>query len=134
MSSATARNLKAAAATAFPLPELAKGERYAGVLLTDDGTPSHHLVLLPGKSTKDLNWEDAKAWAKKQGGELPTRREQSLLMANAKQHIEGRWHWSSEQHAGDSAFAWYQTFSNGYQVINRKDYKLRARAVRRVPI
>src|SRR6266850_3016156 len=115
MSRATARNLKAAAAAAITLPELAKGERYAGILLDEKGAPGHHLVLLPGTSTKDLNWEDAKAWAKKQGGELPTRREQSLLMANAKQHIEGRWHWSSEQYAGASASAWFQSFYDGYQ-------------------
>jgi hypothetical protein len=134
MSRATARNLKSAAAATIILPKLAKGERYAGILLDEKGAPGHHLVLLPGTSEKDLNWEDAKAWAKKQVGELPTRREQSLLMANAKQHIEGRWHWSSEQNAGVSAYAWCQSFDDGSQSSFLKDSKLRARAVRRVPI
>jgi hypothetical protein len=121
-------------AAPFAIPKLAKGEKYAGILLNEDGTPAHHLVLLPGVSKKDLNWEDAKAWAKKEGGELPTRREQSLLFANAKQHIEGRWHWSSEQYAGFDDYAWCQDFLYGGQSYDHEGDPLRARAVRRVAI
>jgi len=73
MPSTTAiRKPVATPAAAFPLPALAKGEAYAGILLKD-GKPSHHLVLLPGQT--NANWKDAIAWAKKQGGELPTRKE-----------------------------------------------------------
>lgn len=135
MPAATARRSKTAPAitAAFALPALAKGEHYAGVLLDDKGAPGHHLVLLPGNGG-DLTWEKAKAWAAKQGGELPTRREQSLLMANAKQHIEGVWHWSSEQYASASSYAWLQYFSTGTQTCPRTSTKSRARAVRRVPI
>lgn len=113
--------------------KLAKGEVYAGILLKDDGTPSHHLVLLAAKS-KPLTWDEAREWATKQGGELPSRREQSLLMANAKQHLEGRWHWSSEQHESYGDYAWLQTFSYGTQHGDDKGSKLLARAVRRVPV
>lgn len=113
--------------------QLKKGEIYAGILLKDDGTPSHHLVLLAAKS-KPLTWSDAVEWAKKQDAALPTRREQSLLMANAKQHIEGRWHWSSEQHESYADYAWMQFFSDGYQYYYGKGLKHLARAVRRVPI
>lgn len=132
---ATRRRTTATAviAAAFTIPALAKGEAYAGVLLDDTGKPSHHLVLLPGE-TKDT-WAKAKAWAKKQGGELPTRREQSLLFANAKQHFpDGGWHWSSEQYASVSSYAWIQAFSNGDQYDNHTSGQCRARAVRRVPI
>jgi hypothetical protein len=121
-------------AAAIPIPALAKGEHYAGILLHENGTPSHHLVLLGATSEKNLTWKDALAWAKKQGGDLPTRREQSLLMANAKQHIESLWHWSSEQHTDDSGDAWYQTFDNGNQYWLNKANKRRVRAVRRVPL
>jgi hypothetical protein len=55
-------------------------------------------------------------------------------MANAKQHIEGRWHWSSEQPAAFSYSAWLQYFSDGTQGYYNKDDRCLARAVRRVPI
>ena len=41
---------------------LEPGEEYAGVILGKDGTPSHHLILLPGDQD-DINWADAKKWA-----------------------------------------------------------------------
>jgi hypothetical protein len=132
MATATARRTKTAAPITITLPALAKGEHYAGILLDDKGAPAHHLVLLAG-DTK-LNWADAGAWAKKQGGELPTRREQSLLFANLKGKFERDYYWSSEQDADAAGWAWYQLFSNGYQYYYGKSYELRARAVRRVPI
>ena len=80
------------------LPEveipLKPGELYAGVMLDDDGRRlSHHLVLLPQRAN-ELTWDQAVEWAESAGGELPTRREQSLLFANLKQHFEKAWYWS----------------------------------------
>ncbi len=114
-------------AATITLPDLAKGETYAGILL-QDGRPAHHLVLLPGDTS--VKWKDAIAWAKKQGGELPTRKEQALLFANAADKFESAWYWSSEEYAGDADYAWIQTF-NGNDL---KSNEYRARAVRRVPI
>jgi hypothetical protein len=110
--------------------ELAEGEIYAGLILNDDGTPSHHLVLLPGET--EATWADAKAWAAKAGGELPTRREQSLLFANAKVGFKARWYWSAEKHESGS-FAWFQSFGNGGQDTTHVDGINCARAVRRFP-
>ena len=110
--------------------ELQAGERYAGVLLHEDGTPSHHVVLLPG-AAEEVTWQAAKDWAADAGGELPTRREQALLFANAKTAFEEKWYWSGEEHE-DGSYAWFQSFSYGYQGSNRKSYEGRARAVRRV--
>lgn len=107
--------------------ELQPGETYAGLLLDDAGTPSHHIILLPGQVTGD--WEEAKAWAQKAGGELPTRREQSLLFANCKGKFEAAWYWSSEQFS--ASLAWVQYFNYGTQDDNGKSAELRARAVRR---
>ncbi|WP_237772446.1 DUF1566 domain-containing protein [Herbaspirillum robiniae] len=118
--------------THFGLPALAEGEVYAGVILTEDGRPSHHLVLLPGES-EDINHADAIEWAKSISGELPTRNEQSLLFANAKKHFEQRAYWSQELHSEDG-WAWCQYFSDGYQGYDRTSHALRARAVRRLPI
>ncbi|CAJ0862505.1 hypothetical protein R77567_01654 [Ralstonia sp. LMG 32965] len=111
--------------------QLNPGERYAGLILGKDGEPDHHVILLPGDEA-ELNWDDAKKWAKDQGGELPSRREQSLLYANLKEEFQGTWYWSSEAHERESGWAWYQVFNGGYQDITRQGPELRARAVRRL--
>jgi hypothetical protein len=113
--------------------ELAADELYAGLILNDDGTHSHHLVLLPGDH-EDTTWQAAVDWAKSINGELPTRREQSLLFANCKQHFQEYWYWSGEAYASDARYAWYQTFSNGFQDSLHTFRQLRARAVRRLII
>jgi hypothetical protein len=108
--------------------DLRPGEHYVGVVLDADG-PSHHLILLPGEA-EDVTWQDAKAWATKADGELPTRQEQALLYANCKAQFQGTWYWSAEEHT-DSSYAWLQNFHLGYQSGDRKSYEGRARAVRR---
>jgi len=113
--------------------ELKPGEAYAGLLLGDDGKPLHHLILLPGEA-QDISWDGAMAWAAKQGGELPSRREQSLLFANLKGQFAEAWYWSSTQHAVYPTTAWVQYFGYGYQCSSLKSYEGRARAVRRLPI
>ena len=118
---------------AITLPTLNEGEHYAGLILKDDGTPSHHLVLLPGDA-EEANWETQTAWAKEAGGELPTRQEQSLLYANCKPHFNKDWYWSCETHSADPAYAWCQGFGYGNQHDDHEHYELRARAVRRLPI
>ena len=121
----------AATAAAFPIPALKPGEAYAGVILKD-GVPTHHLVLLPGDECKP--WKDAVAWAKDQGGELPTRKEQALLFANCGALFKQDWYWSGETHARNADYAWVQSFDLGGQDVARKSYALRCRAVRRVAI
>ena len=113
--------------------ELGQGEHYAGLMLDEDGNPSHHLILLPGQST-GTNWSGAQDWAAEQGGELPTRREQALLFANLPGHFEKQWYWSAERHKGGSGCAWLQNFSFGSQGSFSVDVELRARAVRRLVI
>ena len=115
------------------LIELKPGERYAGIVLAEDGEPAHHLILLPGEA-EDLNWEDAKSWATEQGGELPTRQEQALLFANLKSQFKPNWHWSNQAHETNSAWAWCQAFNSGDQNYDVQDLELRARAVRRLVI
>lgn len=119
----------------FPefLIELKAGEEYAGLIVGKDGEASYHLILLPNQAT-GINWADAKAFAEKQGGELPTCREQSLLFANLKEQFEGEYYWSSEQYPSDSGYAWCQGFSDGGQGTCSTDDELRARAVRRLAI
>ena len=112
---------------------LGDSERFAGLVLDDDGLPSHYLILLPG-AAENVSWAAAGEWAMKTGGELPTRREQSLLFANLKSEFNQNYYWSSEQPASISDYAWGQLFRDGSQIIVRKSYEGRARAVRRLPI
>jgi hypothetical protein len=112
---------------------LKDGELYAGIVLSKDGKPDHHLVLLPAKTDR-LTWAKAKTWAAKAGGELPTRSEQAILYGNLKSEFEGSWYWSSEQLAAVSDCAWMQGFSNGGQSNYHKSNEYRARAVRRLSI
>jgi len=115
----------------FP-PALAKDEFYAGIVI-EDGNPRHHLILLPGE-LKPSPWATAGIWAKKQGGELPTRREHSLLFANVKEQFHDAWYWSSKNHASSPGYAWIQSFDYGGQHGYHTGTSYRARAVRRVTI
>jgi hypothetical protein len=128
---------QAAATAEFHFPEavieLAQGEHYAGLIIAKDGEPSYHLILLP-EEKDNISWENAWKWAQAKHGNLPTRREQSLLYANLKDQFKPEAYWSSETHADDDGWAWYQYFSYGDQGSTRKDLTLRARAVRRLII
>ncbi len=115
------------------LPDLRDGEHNAGLILDEHGMPEYWLILLPGEQEK-IQWQDAMDWAKSIGGELPNRREQSLLIANLKDLFEPEWYWSSEVHESDSDYAYIQLFYNGNQSYYGKRHKYRARAVRRIPV
>ncbi|WP_109477672.1 DUF1566 domain-containing protein [Paraburkholderia sp. C35] len=118
----------------FSIPELNEGEVYAGILLGKNGAAHQHVILLPG-DIEDGKWSNAKEWAQSIDGELPTRREQSLLFANCGEEFKRDWYWSGQEHESDSAYAWYQYFGYGDQSYYRKaSYHCRARAVRRLPI
>ena len=60
--------------------------------------------LLDGAPEGDVNWEDAKAWAEKVGGELPTRMDALVLWQNRELlgGFEDRYHWTSEPYASDA--------------------------------
>jgi hypothetical protein len=119
-------------ATTIIPPPLAEGETYIGLIGNAAGE-AHHVILLPGDND-EANHEAALEWAKSIGGDLPTRIEQAMLWANHKDLFQKDWYWSNETPSADPAYAWYQYFNYGYQLLSRKDNELRARAVRRLPI
>jgi len=112
---------------------LKKGELYSGIILGKNGAQDHHVILLPGDS-EGITWAKAKEFAKKAGGELPTRVEQSLLFANLKDSFKPTWYWSDEPAASDASFAWFQNFGDGTQLDDHIDHQCPARAVRRLII
>lgn len=121
----------------FPItisaPVLKPGEKFVGVILSADGSRRHAVVLLPGE-IEDVSWKKAGEWAAAQGGELPDRVEGALLFATLKDEFKPEWYWTREQHADEADYAWCQGFLNGGQINGRKGNRLRALAVRRVPL
>ena len=115
------------------VPELAAGETYVATVIDAAEGKGYHLILLPGDND-GASWQAQIEWAKSIGGQLPTRVEQSLLYAKHKNLFREAAYWSCTEHESESGWAWYQYFSHGLQTNYRKDYELRARAVRRLPI
>jgi hypothetical protein len=111
--------------------ELQPGELYAGILIGKNGLPNQNIILLPGDAV-DVTWKQAQEWAASIGGELPTRREQSLLFANLGEEFKRDWYWSCE--AEGAGWAWCQYFLSGSQNCSTQLNEFRARAVRRLPI
>ena len=112
-------------------PMLGTDEINGGLVLENNAW--HWVILLPGECSP-VNWKTAMTRAKEQGGDLPSRPEQSVLYANLRGEFEEDWYWSNTPYAGDESYAWYQYFYYGSQGYGHKDDELRARAVRRVVI
>ena len=107
-----------------------EGGLYAGTTVHDNDP--FELILLPGEF--EGSWSDADAWAKQQGGELPSRFDALVLFKYLKSEFKPEWYWTAEPYAGDADYAWIQTFVYGRQVNDHKSSRYRARVVRRVPI
>lgn len=114
------------------------GGLYAGVMRGVDGAPDYLLLLGP-EMPEAASWTESVEWAKSlsiaghRDYSLPTRKEQRLLFTNLQDQFESESYWSGEQHAGYPINAWTQDFTYGDQIWH-KDNKLRARAVRRIPL
>ena len=102
---------------------------YAGIARGVDGD---HILEVLDEAPKALPWKEALEWAKSVGGQLPTRKEQALMLANVPELFQQIAYWSSEQSASDAECAWFQSFNYGNQSYTHKSAELRARAVRRL--
>ncbi len=123
---------------AVPMPRLGAeldGGRFAGIV-HDQATNEDVALVDLGISENDMTHAKAAQWAKGKGGALPTREEARVLWANldTRATVTISWFWTGTQYAGDEAYAWFQGFNDGYQGDYRTDDKLRARAVRRLPL
>lgn len=114
------------------LPPLADGEIYIGAI-GDKSGEVYHLVLLPGDNDSAPHAQQIE-WAKSIGGELPNKLEAMMLFVHAKDQFKKEAYWTGETLIDPDAWAWYQYFGNGGQDYDLKNYALRARAVRRLPI
>ncbi|WP_034302495.1 DUF1566 domain-containing protein [Herbaspirillum sp. RV1423] len=114
------------------IPPLAEGETYIGAIGNAAGE-LYHVVLLPDDNDRS-GFEAQLEWAKSVGGDLPNRLEQAMLFAHHRDLFQKAAYWSNQRDEDDDGWAWCQLFHYGYQDLNRTDYALRARAVRRLPI
>ncbi len=110
--------------------DLVDGGIYAGLTLSNNQPCK--LFLLPGDEEHD--WKSAMAWADKQSAVLPARIDALILFQNLRDQFKREAYWTSEPSADYSAYAWFQSFGSGFQVLWHKDRKHRVRLVRRVPI
>ena len=106
------------------------GGLYAGITTLPDGA-TMAVVLLPARGER-LTWKKAQAWAKQQGGQLPSRPIAAMLFAHLKSQLPGGWHWTDE--TLDASYAWLCVFNNGVQDYNLKRAQLCAVAVRLIPV
>ena len=106
------------------------GKRIEGADSKRDGSANTLALLGSGYP------HPAAAWASKYTKDghtdfyLPAQRELNLCYATCAEKFEKDLYWSSTQHS--AAWAWCQYFSNGGQISHRQDFRLRARAVRRL--
>ena len=115
------------------LPAIGKpldGGHFAGITTNSKG--QHYAVVLLPEQGSDLTHAKAKAWAKKLGGELPTRPVAAMLFANLKRLLREQWHWTADTQG--ASCAWDCHFDNGYQDCDHKSFEGSAVAVRLVPI
>jgi hypothetical protein len=92
----------AIAAAAAPTGSPREGETFAGLTIHEN--QPCELYLLPG--TFRGPWDKAMAWAKDQGGELPSRIDGIVLFKSLKSEFEDAYYWLGEQLAGDGGCAW----------------------------
>ena len=109
-----------------------EGGLFCGVITLPDG--KHYAVVkLDAKPEKRLTWKAAMTWAKKVGGQLPSRAIAALLFSVAQDLHEPEWHWTCEPFG--SSYAWCCLFDRGGgQDYSSTSYEGCAVAVRLIPL
>jgi len=90
--------------------------------------------LLGQGAYEEMNWEEAKAWCKSVGGELPPREVLLLAYLNEANRplFKPEWYCSSTEY--NAANVWKQNFGTGTQSANFKTDNYYVRAVKKVKI
>ena len=115
------------------LPAICKpldGGHFGG--LTTNSKGQHCAVVLLPEQGSDLTHAKAKAWAKKLGGELPTRPVAAMLFANLKKLLREEWHWTADTQGASCAWSCY--FYDGSQGYHHESFEGSAVAVRLIPL
>lgn len=115
------------------IPTMSPGQRYAGIELDAQGTPTAHLVVLPARTTERFNFKGTQDWAQSVGGEAPSPEQFALIKANCPDVLTESWYWTNRPYAGNASHAWYFG-SDGLTHYTSRSAQGGALAVRRLPI
>ncbi|KVX53363.1 hypothetical protein [Burkholderia cepacia] len=110
----------------IPLPA---GARLAGPIFKEDGSLDYYLILHADE--QNGSHDGVKAYTAGRGLKIPNKREGRLLQAAFPEFCAEGSMWLEEEYEEDSAYAWCQTYSYGYQDLSRKSAELRGVAVSR---
>jgi len=116
----------------FLKTNLNDGEHSAGLVVGEGGESSYYLILLPSMLEKNTPWKAGLAWAKSQGGDLPTPKEQTILFAKLRDQFAEMWYWSNMPHGDNKYWAFIQHFKSMEQYAADKVDAYAARAIRRL--
>lgn len=109
-----------------------EGGYYAGIMRsTVAGAPDYHLVLLPVTGV-GLPWVNAVEFARAAGGQLPSREEWHLLLANLRGRFSGHGYWAADENGPDHAWAIWT--ADGEEYTDHRDQAARAVAIKRIPL
>ncbi len=114
------------------IPALHEGESYVGAI-GDNAGHIYHVVLLPGDAAPNA-WADQLEWARSIGGELPSRLELAMLFRYCPDEFKEESYWSNQLDTKSFDLIWYQTFADGRQGSTALLSRVRARAIRRLPV
>ena len=112
--------------------EIKPGENFAGLMLDENGTPSHYLIDLGEATEAEGSYDKHMARAIEGGFDLPTPEEQALLYANLKTKFKQRWYFSKKPFGSYNAY--FQGFADGVQGWYGRLNEFLGRGVRRVSI
>ena len=83
-----------------------------------------------GKSSKkEMNWQDARKWCKKQGGRLPTLGELLIAYKDKTKGFKPNSYWSATEN--NATCAWYVYFSTGVPYFYHKNNATAVRCVKK---
>jgi len=114
-------------------PILRPGEEIIGTTVHENR--AHQLIVVSIDAIDQTDHAAALAYAKKMGGDLPSRIDGLVLHARAKAKFKtDRYYWTNEAYAGYSRTAWTQWFYGGGQDTWFKSSAGRVCVVRRLPL
>ncbi|VVE90773.1 DUF1566 domain-containing protein [Pandoraea bronchicola] len=111
------------------IPPIAEGQTYLYGRVNKNGDVEHTVLIAVNDDR--LPREAQREWAKSVGGVLYNRVDALIIYNEHRDLVKPEAYWTDDDVEWDSAYAWYQDFSNGIQGNLLKSAALRAVAVSR---
>ncbi|NDV73522.1 DUF1566 domain-containing protein [Burkholderia cenocepacia] len=111
------------------VPPVAEGQTYLYGRVNKSGDVEHTVLI--AVNDKRLPRELQREWAKSVGGVLYNRIDALVIYNEHRSLVKPEAYWTDDDVEWDSAYAWSQNFSGGYQSSYHKSVELRGVAVSR---